>query len=104
VAERLPKNHLTLVPDYNDGAGRFSRTDGFFGGRGDGSKRLRQELGGGGRSAQQGGRRQQKMDWMPPFLIHIPGSPSRKQAIKPWLKALTQKIKSPSPPLPKGEF
>jgi hypothetical protein len=55
VAKRLPESHLALVPDYNDGTGRFTRTDGFFDSRRDGAKRLRQEDGGGGGSAEHGG-------------------------------------------------
>ena len=72
MTERLAQGHLALVPDYNDGAGRFARTDGVFDGGADGGERLRQQVCGGGRSAQHGGGRQQKTDWMPPFLIHIP--------------------------------
>jgi hypothetical protein len=68
VAESLAQNHLILVADYNDGPGRFTRTDGFFDRRRDGSQRLRQEDGCGGRSAQHDGRsRQEELYRVPPL-------------------------------------
>jgi hypothetical protein len=67
---------LALVSDYNDGAGRFTHTDGVFDRRGDGGERLRQEVCGSGRGPQPSGRgRQEEIYRGPPPYFHMPWSP-----------------------------